>query len=148
MTVEPRLIDSNVLAYAYDDDPHKSADALDVVEDAFQNGWGVVSGQNLAEFSRVVMEKFHKPIALERVRTITRQFVKLYRVLPYSGATVLAAQDLMAAHGIHFFDALLAATMQEHGIQTIVTENEKDFRKIPGLNVINPFKPASTSRAK
>jgi predicted nucleic acid-binding protein len=39
-----------------------------------------------------------------------------------------------------FWDALIAACMLEHGVHTIVTENELDFRKIPGLTVINPFR--------
>jgi hypothetical protein len=30
--------------------------------------------------------------------------------------------------------------MKENGIDTIITENEKDFKKIPGIKVINPFK--------
>jgi len=30
--------------------------------------------------------------------------------------------------------------MLEHGIGSIVTENERDFKKIPGMTVINPFK--------
>ena len=35
---------------------------------------------------------------------------------------------------------LIAACMLEHAILTIVTENERDFRRIPGITVINPFK--------
>jgi hypothetical protein len=30
--------------------------------------------------------------------------------------------------------------MLEHDIHTIVTENERDFKKIPGITVVNPFK--------
>jgi predicted nucleic acid-binding protein len=50
------------------------------------------------------------------------------------------AIELEKLHRVPFWDALIAACMQEHGIQTIVTENERDFRRIAGINVINPFK--------
>jgi predicted nucleic acid-binding protein len=30
--------------------------------------------------------------------------------------------------------------MKENGINKIYTENEKDFKKIPGIKVINPLK--------
>jgi predicted nucleic acid-binding protein len=39
---------------------------------------------------------------------------------------------------LHFWDALLAATMNENGISTIYTE-DCHFEKVPGLTVINPF---------
>jgi predicted nucleic acid-binding protein len=44
-----------------------------------------------------------------------------------------------------FWDALFAACMLERGIEVIVTENEKDFKNIPGITVVNPFK-ARTAR--
>jgi predicted nucleic acid-binding protein len=37
-------------------------------------------------------------------------------------------------------DALIAACMLENGIEIIVTENERDFKRIPGITVINPFR--------
>jgi predicted nucleic acid-binding protein len=48
--------------------------------------------------------------------------------------------DLVAGVGAPDWDALIAACMLEYGIQTILTENERHFNKIPGLMVINPFK--------
>jgi len=36
-------------------------------------------------------------------------------------------------------DAIIAATAMAHGL-TLVTNNEKDFANIRGLNIINPFK--------
>jgi hypothetical protein len=31
--------------------------------------------------------------------------------------------------------------MVENEIKTIVTENEKDFKRVPGIRIFNPFKP-------
>jgi predicted nucleic acid-binding protein len=44
-----------------------------------------------------------------------------------------------------FWDALIAACMLEHGIEVIVTENEKDFKNISGITIINPFRMRVTS---
>ncbi len=37
-------------------------------------------------------------------------------------------------------DAVIAASMLENNIETIYTDNEKDFRKVLGLEVINSLK--------
>ncbi len=55
----------------------------------------------------------------------------------YSSATKKSAYQ-----GTPFWDALIAETMLENGVSTIYTENEKDFKKMRGINAINPFKQA------
>jgi predicted nucleic acid-binding protein len=40
-----------------------------------------------------------------------------------------------------FWDALIAACMLENGIEIIVTENDRDFKRVPGITVTNPFRP-------
>jgi predicted nucleic acid-binding protein len=42
----------------------------------------------------------------------------------------------------NFWDALIVATMEENSIDTIITENEKDFKKVKWIKTINPFKKA------
>jgi hypothetical protein len=72
-----------------------------------------------------------------------------WHVLDRGAGTVIQAVELAALHHTSFWDALIAACMLDHGIHTIVTENERDFRKVPGLTVINPSRPnlSSTIRA-
>jgi len=50
------------------------------------------------------------------------------------------AISLNSQYGIQFWDALLVATMQRHGITTIFTENTGDFEKCPGIKAVNPLK--------
>lgn len=57
-----------------------------------------------------------------------------------SPKTILQAVDLVKLHRISIWDALIAASMLEHNVSKILTENERDFRRIPGIAVINPFK--------
>jgi predicted nucleic acid-binding protein len=48
--------------------------------------------------------------------------------------------DLVRERRAPFWDALIAACMLENGIEIIVTENERDFKRIPGITVTNPFR--------
>ena len=57
----------------------------------------------------------------------------------YNENTIRAALKSSFAFKSPFLDTLIAETMKDHGLNTIITENEKDFIKIPGIKVINPL---------
>jgi predicted nucleic acid-binding protein len=61
-----------------------------------------------------------------------------WNVVGYGSKTVIAAHDLRERYRVHFRDALLAATMIESGIETIITE-DAHLRRIPGITVVNPY---------
>lgn len=86
-------------------------------------------------------------MAVDQASGIVREFLgsPRWRVLDRGQETIIRAMELVKLHRIPFWDALIAACMLEHGIDTIVTENERDFKRIRGITVINPFK--STARA-
>lgn len=41
---------------------------------------------------------------------------------------------------LHYWDALLAATMRESRVYKIYTENEEHFNEIPEIQAVNPIK--------
>jgi predicted nucleic acid-binding protein len=49
------------------------------------------------------------------------------------------ALKIRSDHAIHFWDALIVATMQEHGIDTIYSE-DRQLANLPLVTVINPFR--------
>lgn len=147
---EAHLLDSNVLVYAFardsSEDPKREV-ARSLVENAYRGGMTVVSAQNMAEFASVLIHK--QDADFDRLELALNRLETIVEVFPYTAKTVRAAARLSKETGIHFYDALLVATMREHNVGTIVTENERDFRKIPGLTVINPFvKPAILPKRK
>jgi predicted nucleic acid-binding protein len=93
----------------------------------------------LPEFSVVVSEKARNPIP----RPILRKFLAAvaaydgWTIVGYDAGTILAANDLKERCSLHFWDALLAATMKENGISTIYTE-DRHFERVPGITVTNP----------
>jgi predicted nucleic acid-binding protein len=142
MTESPALIDTNILVYAFDSDSgHKFSVAKDLVARTWKGKERfAVSVQNLAEFSVVVREKVAHPVPSDDVR----QFLSLimrsreWQVLGYSAKTIIRAHEIRDGHRLHFWDALLAATMEENSVRTIITE-DVHFRKVPWISVLNPF---------
>ncbi len=54
--------------------------------------------------------------------------------------TVKAALEISKAFRAPFLDSLIAETMKENGINQIITENENDFIRIPGIKIKNPLR--------
>lgn len=140
-----RLIDTNILVYAYDiSEKTKRRIARTLLDEIWDEGGGVVTLQNLAEFFVVVTRKVENPISTASVRTIIADILRSrhWLVIDRRAETLLKAVELVEHNGAPFWDALIAACMLEHDVRTIVTENERDFRRIPGITVLNPFKKA------
>lgn len=135
-----KLIDTTVLVYAYDNsDSRKHEVAKGLLKNLQANGEGVLSIQNLVEFSRVLSEKSKPPVPHSKVRSYVLQLKALFEIIHYDETVVAEALHISPSYSIHFFDALLAATMEMNFITEIITENESDFKKIPNIKVINPF---------
>ena len=133
------LVDTNILVYAALKEQKLHSKAVDRIAEIASRGEMAVSTQNLAEVSRVLLEKVKPAISPADVKRIVFGYSRSSIVLEYSRSTVVNAISTKDKYGIHFFDALLVATMQENGISIIVTENTKDFEKIKWLKVQNPF---------
>lgn len=142
MTARPALIDTNILVYAFDaDSGRKHSLAKELIGRSWRDKERyAVSTQNLAEFSVVVREKVAHPVPSDDVR----QFLSLmmrsrgWEVLGYSAKTIIRAHEIRDEYNLHLWDALLAATMEENTLRTIITE-DAHFRNIPWISVQNPF---------
>lgn len=134
------FVDTNILIYSLDtEEPKKQEIADKLIAELLLKNEIILSSQNLAEFSKVLLEQTDPPQNPENVLSYVYAFMKLATIVNYSQETVVRAITIKKEYKIHFFDALLVATMQENGIDKILTENTKDFKKIPWLEVRNPF---------
>ncbi len=140
---DTKLIDSNVLIYAFDEDEgEKNKKARNLISDIIKNNKYIsFSTQNLSEFITVSTKKIEKPISIDYAKKIVSLVLNLphTRVLQIFDTTILKALDYTKEFSIHYWDALIVAVMYENDIYTIITENEKDFQKIPWIKVVNPF---------
>ncbi|MGE0826753.1 MAG: PIN domain-containing protein [Candidatus Binatia bacterium] len=143
MSDEVRLFDTNILVHAYTiSDERKHALALALVERVWAGEEAATTLQNLCEFFFVVTRKVTKPISPSEAESVLRGILvgSQWTVIDRTPDTVFKAIEFLRRSRTHFWDALIAACMLEHDVHTIVTENERDFKKIPGITVINPFK--------
>jgi predicted nucleic acid-binding protein len=142
MTVPPALIDTNILCYALDaGEPEKRAVAAELLSRCWRSEIALaVTVQNLAEFSVVMTEKVQYPVPDAVVTRFIRDIVSFdgWTVIGYDPGTIMDAVSIRSTYSLHFWDALLAATMKQHTIGTMYTE-DSHFKKIPWITVIDPF---------
>src|SRR3989344_5665856 len=132
------LVDSNILVYAFDSsEKEKFEKAKKFLKESMGNGNAFLSAQNLAEF-HVNITKGKNGIRKKTSIEITEALSEQFNIVNYNEKTVVKAIETEDEHKSHFWDSLLAATMQENGIRTIYTENTRDFKKIPWIKAINP----------
>lgn len=142
MSDEKGLIDTNVLVYAYiisDEEKHRIA--AELVESIWRDDIGIITLQNLCEFFVVVTTKVERPMTISQAKNIVDGIVtsQRWRKIDRTSDTVISAIDLVKNFKIPFWDALIAACMIENEIKTIFTENERDFKKVREITVVNPF---------
>ena len=145
---ENRLIDTNILVYAYDvSEKRRREIGRALMDEVWDTGGGVVTLQNLSEFFFAVTRKVQKPVSVADAKTIVSDILRSSRwmVIDRDAGTLVKAMEIVERVRAPFWDALIAACMLEHGIEVIVTENAKDFRNISGITVVNPFQPRRVS---
>jgi predicted nucleic acid-binding protein len=139
----PAVLDTNILAYAYDkSDPKRRKICERLVRSGFEGDSPYyVSGQVLGELYVVLTRSVTKPLPKEEAGLIVDAFVDSpnWGKLNYDHLTVKHALEDLRTINTSFWDIMIAETMKEAGIGTLYTENEKDFREIPWINVVNPF---------
>lgn len=138
------LLDTNILVYAFDiTEKEKHKIAKDLLFDLFsKEQTSFISIQSLSEFFVMSTNKLPKPIDKIEARELIKKIIesKNFKILKFNTYTISSAIDTHTEYNSSYWDSLIAETMRKYNITIIITENEKDFKKIPWLTVINPFK--------
>src|SRR5262245_1963636 len=133
-----RLLDTNVIVHAiYKGSPlHLPAGTL-VTRALEQRGQFCIAPQNLVEFLSVVTRgRFvDPPLKVEDAVTIANKLFKsrrLRKIYPARGTVLRAAKEglRIGLKGTGWYDLYLAVTMRDNKIETLVTENIRDFRSL------------------
>lgn len=131
------FLDSNVLVYAFTDDP-RAATAQALLERGC-----TISVQGLNEFANVARRKLGK--SWQEIRT---DIAALRVVCPLIVPNDLDIHDaglwLAERHGFAMFDALIVAAALQAGSSTLWSEDMQDGLIVDGrLRIANPFGPAA-----
>lgn len=145
MSGELALIDTNLLVYAVDkSEPAKQR----VCKELFRECWKrersfAVSVQNLSEFYTVATsaKRIENPIPKKDAQKFVSAIVNFrnWKVIAPTARTIMTAIDLSIEHNVHYWDAVIAATMRENEVFSVYTEDKGHFSRIPGLTVTNPL---------
>jgi predicted nucleic acid-binding protein len=83
--------------------------------------------------------KLQKILNNEESHTRTKKLLhsRFFEYFPIDSTTIESAIDLSFASKIRINDALIAQHSLDLGLDGIFTDNVKDFKKIPGLAIIN-----------
>ena len=138
------LIDTNILIYAtLENDPRSERSRELLLAKGGQARF--TSVQNLAEmYPNLTGPKMERPddpaIARAKIQSIAS--LPSVQVLPLTGDVQSVALELCEKYGFtrqRYYDAQIAATMVVHGIRTLITENDGDFKDMTEIRAVNPF---------
>ncbi len=119
------LIDSNTaIDYLDDKLPEKTARLID----------GTVA--NISVVTRMEILAWKKATLGQLL--VLEQFVGASVVYGLDEPVILKAIEVRKNHGIKLPDAIIAATAIVYGL-TLLTRNIADFKKIDGLQMLNPY---------
>lgn len=146
MSVDPGILDANVLAYAVNADAPQNAAARALLEETRDpSSLLYVTSQILCEFYSVITSPRCVAVAsspTEALRTISAMLaLPGLHVLPIPASAVEGWMDLLQRHpvtGGKVFDLQIVATMLAHGVHRIYTFNTGDFAIFPELTVVTP----------
>ncbi|OGH16428.1 MAG: hypothetical protein A3C30_04525 [Candidatus Levybacteria bacterium RIFCSPHIGHO2_02_FULL_40_18] len=135
------LIDSNILIYAINIASSKHKTAQKFIENTKENF--AIADQNIFETLRIITHpRFPKPMEPKAAVNVISQLVASFQIIiPNHKTQFLAFQliDKFEISGIRVFDAYLVATALSNSIDTIATDNIRDFKKFAGIKIVNPF---------
>jgi len=140
---EVSLLDSNILVYAYDSrDKEKHKISIDILNKCWKKEIiYALSTQNLSELFTVTTKKISNPISVKEMEENINDIINFsnFSILEIKSKTILRAIKLTSEYSLSYWDSLIVSVMLENNINIIITE-DSDFKKIPWLKVINPFK--------
>ena len=144
MSVEPGVVDTNVLVYALDADAPQHAAARALLQTGRDPANTLyVTPQILGEFYAIVTNprRVAKPRPAAEAIAVITDLLAYVHVLPVPARAIDDWLDLLRRHpvtGGDVFDLQIAATMQANRVQRIYTFNTADFGVFSELAVLTP----------
>jgi len=144
MSVEPGIVDANVLVYALDAEAPQHLASRQLLDEGRSGAATLyVTSQILCEFYSVVTNprRVAKPRTAADAMAAIAGLLSFLHVLPIPARAVEGWLDLLRRRpvtGGDVFDLQLAATMLANGVQRIYTFNTTDFEAFPELVISTP----------
>jgi predicted nucleic acid-binding protein len=141
------LFDTNILVYVHNEWNVYHQQAYQLEADVLAGKIpAALSTQNLVELYSTITHptKILRPLPVVEANKIIRDYLDSpFKIIYPNEGTIEELFELTSSadtHGGKIFDVFLVATMLSNNVDTIYTNNEKDFLRFKGIKVINPFK--------
>jgi len=133
------FVDTNILVYAHDRSAgvkHQRAQRL--LEQLWDSGQGVLSTQVLQELCINLRRKISRPLPVEDVRLLIRDYAT-WEVVTNTSESVLQALDIELRYKTSFWDALILQAAETSGATILYTEDLATGRRYRAVQVVNPL---------
>jgi predicted nucleic acid-binding protein len=144
MAATQYLVDSNILLRWVKPDHSDYPLVVSAIEAIVRRGDALgYTSQNVGEFWNACtrpVDRNGDGLSPQETDRRAKFFEKKLRLLPDSLAVHGEWRRLIVAHdvaGVQVHDARLAAAMRVHGVPRILTFNDRDFARFPGIEVIH-----------
>jgi len=145
MSLEPGLVDANVLVSAINADAAQHSASRTLSESALDGSVALyVTSQVLCEFYSVVTNKrrVSSPLSSSEAEQTLSSFLQFLPVLPTTAKSVDILASLLRRRpviGGEVFDLQIVATMKANGVLRIYTFNVADFQPFSELEILVPL---------
>jgi predicted nucleic acid-binding protein len=145
MAGTPYLLDSNVLIRWVKPDHNDYPLVVSTIDALLRRG-GLLcyTSQNVGEFWNACTRPIERNgfgLSPQETDRLARFFEQKLRFLPDSLAVHDEWRKLLVAHGVsgvQVHDARLVAAMRVHGVERILTFNDRDFARYGGMEAVHP----------
>lgn len=145
MAATQYLVDSNILLRWVKPDHSDYPIVVSAIEGILRRGDALCyTSQNVGEFWNACTRPVDRNgygLSPREADQRAKLFEGKLRLLPDSLAVHEEWRRLIVAHdvsGVQVHDARLAAAMRVHGVERILTFNDRDFARFPGIEAIHP----------
>jgi predicted nucleic acid-binding protein len=133
------FVDTNILVYAHDRSAGaKHQRARTLLEQLWDSGQGVLSTQVLQELCINLRRKVSRPLPLEDVRRLIRDY-STWEVITNTPESILQAIEIEARYKTSFWDALILQAAESSGASILYSEDLATGQLYGDIRVVNPL---------
>jgi predicted nucleic acid-binding protein len=133
------FVDTNILVYAHDRSAGaKHQRARTLLEQLWDSGQGVLSTQVLQELCINLRRKVSRPLPLEDVRRLIRDY-STWEVITNTPESILQAIEIEARYKTSFWDALILQAAESSGASILYSEDLATGQLYGDIGVVNPL---------
>lgn len=133
------FVDTNILIYAHDRSTGiKHERARQIIERLWTSGQGVLSTQVLQELCINLRRKVARPLPVEEIRQLLRDYLS-WEIVVSTPEAVIQALEIEVRYKTSFWDALILQAAEQSGAAMLYSEDLATGQSYGSIQVVNPL---------